>query len=81
MLADPAVRSAMTGSVFAELDDRLLAGLVVDATLLEIPAGAIFLAPGTPPPTVYLLIRGLGRTFLASTTGRQATARSTTQRT
>jgi len=75
VFADPAVRSAMAESVFAELDNRLLASLVVDATLLEIPAGAIFIPQGTPPPTVHLLIRGFGRTFLASPTGRQATIR------
>ena len=75
LLTDPAVHSAIAESVFAELDDRLLAGLVVDATLLEIPAGAIFLPQGAPPPTVLLMVRGFGRTFLASPTGRQATIR------
>jgi CRP/FNR family transcriptional regulator len=75
VLGDPAVRSAMAASVFAELDDRLLAALVVDATLLEIPAGALFIPPGAPPPSVYLLVRGFGRAFLASPTGRQTTIR------
>jgi len=40
-----------------------------------VPAGAIFVRHGTAPPSVYLVIHGLGRTFLASPTGRQATIR------
>src|SRR4029078_266583 len=61
VLADPVVCSAMAHSVFADIGDSLLARLVLDATLLEIPAGATFLPQGSPPPTVYLLIRGFGR--------------------
>jgi len=75
VLADPVVCSAIAHSVFADIGDSLLARLVLDATLLEIPAGATFLPQGSPPPTVYLLIRGFGRTYLASPTGRQATIR------
>ena len=75
VLTNPAVRSAISNSVFAELGDPLLARLFLDAAQLEIPAGATFLPQGSPPPTVYLLIRGFGRTYLATPTGRQATIR------
>jgi CRP/FNR family transcriptional regulator len=75
VLADPGVRSAITHSVFADLGDPLLERLFLDAALIEIPAGATFLPQGSPPPTVFLLIRGFGRAYLASPTGRQATIR------
>ena len=75
VLADAVARAAIEKSVFGALPTPSLRRLVTDASLLDIPAGAVFIRHGTTPPTVHLLVRGLGRTFLASPTGRQATIR------
>lgn len=71
---DLAARNALSRSNLRSLPADVLHCLTGSAARLEVPAGSIIIREGAPP-SMFLVVAGLIRTFLISPSARQSTVR------
>lgn len=75
VLADPALRGALLASPFGTLPPTVLEQLAQGAERAELPAASTLYREAEAPGRVMLVVSGLARVFMTSTTGRQVTVR------